>query len=211
MPIVLIELFDKSNDSSFEYVNKAVTGLLGYTPEQLLGQNFSFIFDTRSNNEVVKQIQMMKNDQSSLTYESHIKCISDNNCEKLCHITLLGMSKSGSSPTSFVFILRDEEELMKRQTEAEEAKKKSEYLLYQILPMDIVLRLNRGEKNISLVVPSATIIFIDVQRFSDYASSLSPPQTHPGKPHLPGLPQASSPTSRSLPSHAAPRLATTPP
>ena len=170
-PIISVGNYD-----GIEYVNKAVTGLLGYTPEQLLGQNFSFIFDTRSNNEVVKQIQMMKNDQSSLTYESHIKCISDNNCEKLCHITLLGMSKSGSSPTSFVFILRDEEELMKRQTEAEEAKKKSEYLLYQILPMDIVLRLNRGEKNISLVVPSATIIFIDVQRFSDYASSLSPPQ-----------------------------------
>ena len=42
--------------------------------------------------------------------------------------------------------------------------------------MDIVLRINRGESNISFSVPSATIIFIDIQRFSDYASSMSPSQ-----------------------------------
>ena len=75
---------------------------------------------------------------------------------------------------SFVVILRDETEMIKHQKIAEEAKKQSETLLYQILPRSIVIRLNQGEKDISFSVPSATIMFIDIAKFSDYAATLTP-------------------------------------
>jgi class 3 adenylate cyclase len=75
---------------------------------------------------------------------------------------------------SFVLILHDVTAIMKQQEEAEEAKAKSEKLLYEILPRDIVNRLNQGEKDITFVVESATIMFIDIQKFSDYATNLSP-------------------------------------
>jgi class 3 adenylate cyclase len=42
------------------------------------------------------------------------------------------------------------------------------------LPRDIVNRINQGEKDISFVVPSATLMFIDIVKFSDYAVHLSP-------------------------------------
>lgn len=75
---------------------------------------------------------------------------------------------------SFVIILRDETEMLKHQQIAEEAKKQSETLLYQILPRSVVIRLNQGEKDISFSVPSATIMFIDIVKFSDYAATLTP-------------------------------------
>ena len=79
-----------------------------------------------------------------------------------------------SNVESFVFILRDETQLVKQQKEAEAAKAQSENLLFQILPRDIVTRLHSGEKDISFTVQSATIIFTDVVKFSEYASGLSP-------------------------------------
>jgi class 3 adenylate cyclase len=72
--------------------------------------------------------------------------------------------------------MRDETELLKQQQEAELAKKQSEDLLYQILPRDIVARLNRGETDISFSVPSASILFCDIVKFSDYAATLTPAQ-----------------------------------
>jgi len=84
------------------------------------------------------------------------------------------MKNKSNSIESFAIILRDESLLLQHQKEAEEAKAQSENLLFQILPRDIVIKLNRGETDISFVVPSATIIFIDIVRFSEYASTLIP-------------------------------------
>ena len=42
------------------------------------------------------------------------------------------------------------------------------------MPRDIVVRINNGESDISFSVPFATIIFIDINKFSEYSSNLSP-------------------------------------
>jgi hypothetical protein len=55
----------------------------------------------------------------------------------------------------------------------EEIKKKSEQILLQILPKDIISRLNRGEKDIAFTVPLASIIFIDIVQFSKYMETLN--------------------------------------
>ena len=49
---------------------------------------------------------------------------------------------------SFVFFILDQRELVFYEKEVEEAKKKSEFLLYQILPRDIVLSLNQSDPKI---------------------------------------------------------------
>ena len=133
------------------------------------------------------QLDLMSNGQCALVYEDHFICMTDDAKEMPCGVTILGMtsgknesdgSNSGSSKgakvESFVVILRDETQLVQQQREAEAAKAQSENLLYQILPRDIVVRLNSGEKDISFTVQSASIIFTDVVRFSEYASNLSP-------------------------------------
>ena len=117
--------------------------------------------------------------------------MTDDAKEMPCGVTIFGMTSEqkassendplnngnkGAKVESFVVILRDETQLMQQQKEAEAAKAQSENLLYQILPRDIVVRINSGEKDISFTVQSASIIFTDVVRFSEYASTLTPPE-----------------------------------
>ena len=192
-----------------EIINPSVTNILGYSPDQILGQNISTIFsniseDTSSNKDqessdsnnikdlsgnaekVSNQLDLMKNGQSGLIFEGHFICITDDAKEMPCGITILGMSSQGHTlkseessqehlkVTSFVFILRDETQLIEQQKEAEASKAQSENLLFQILPRHIVTKLNSGEKDVSFTVQSASIIFTDVVKFSEYASGLSP-------------------------------------
>ena len=157
-----------------EIVNPSVSTILGYTPEQLLGQPLTVFFTEKEGEKIEKQLTLMRNGQSANTYEDHTICVTDSTNEVHCHITILGMTNSHDSVESFVIILRDETELLQHQKEAEEAKAQSENLLFQILPRSIVTRLNQGEKDISFSVPSASIIFIDIVKFSDYAALLTP-------------------------------------
>ena len=158
-----------------EIINPTVTNILGYTPDQLLGQQITTFFTPESADEVNKQVALMANGQSGAVYEKGFKCLSDSGSEVNFHTTIIGMKAEGSTDiSSFVFILTDETELLKQQKEAEEAKAKSEKLLYQILPKDVVRRLNSGEKDITYTIPHATVIFIDIVKFSEYSSNLTP-------------------------------------
>ena len=159
-----------------EIVNPEITNTLGYTPEQLLGQPISTIFSDTDGPNIIKKLEMMKKGECSTTLEERVQCVADDASIISCHLTLLGMQKQDMSINSFVIIVRDESDLIKQQKEVEAAKASSEKLLFQILPRDIVVRINSGEKDITFSVPSATIIFIDIVKFSEYTSNLSPPE-----------------------------------
>jgi len=164
-----------SKNGIVELINQSVTRLLGYAPEQLLGQSVLYVFSEQEKIKLQEQITLIKNGQSAEVYVGHTSCMTDSNYQIQCQITLLGVKSSSTNEiSSFVIILKDESELTKQQREAETAKKNSEDLLFQILPRSIVLRLNEGEKNISFSVNSASIMFIDIVKFSDYAASLTP-------------------------------------
>lgn len=167
---------------TIELCNPANTEILGFTPEQLLGQPvFSFFKEGNqdgSSGAIQKQMDLIASGQSNAFYEGHAECITDRETTVPCHVTILGIQNQRTSALeSFVVVLRDESKLLAHQKEAEEAKACSERLLFQILPRDIVVKLNAGEKDITFTVPTATILFIDIVRFSDYASTLTPEQT----------------------------------
>jgi PAS domain S-box-containing protein len=157
-----------------EIVNDAVTTVVGYSPDQLLGQNVKLLFIFPDAEKVETQMTLMQQGQSSRTFEMSVTCVTDADEQLMCHLTLLGMSGSTGGIGSFVFIMRDESELAQQHAEAEAAKAKSEQLLFQILPRGIVIRLNQGERDVSFSVPQASIIFVDIVKFSQYAAMLSP-------------------------------------
>lgn len=166
-----------SRGESIEVVNKTVSGLFGYTPEQLLGQSISAILQQEENGVLYEQMELMRNGEAALTYECHLVGRTDDDQTIPVKVTLLGIKDEKSKAAqSFVVIMRDETFSLKKKEEAEAAKKKSEDLLYQILPRDIVVRLNQGETDISFVVPSASVVFVDIVKFSDYAATLTPAQ-----------------------------------
>ncbi|EAX95332.1 Adenylate and Guanylate cyclase catalytic domain containing protein [Trichomonas vaginalis G3] len=158
-----------------EIVNKSVQGLIGYTPEQILGQHISQFFTSADEDKITNKLEMMRSGQISTFAEEDFTAVTDNNVEIPCHVTIVGIKNHNNDDlNSFAIIVRDQTALVHQMKQAEEAKAKSEKLLYQILPRDIVVQLNRGEKDITFTVNSATIIFIDIVRFSEYTVNLSP-------------------------------------
>jgi guanylate cyclase len=137
------------------------------------------LFHEKEGDKIDCQIALMTDRHSARSFETHVTCMTNTNNEVWCRLKILGMPAASDSEVveSFVMIVRDETELLQHQRAAEEAKSKSESLLFHILPHDIVLRLNQGEKEISFSVPSASIIFIDVVKFSQHAAMLSPKET----------------------------------
>lgn len=168
-------IFCTSSGGVVEIVNNSVSTLLGYKPEQLLGQKVEEFLLQKDAETFTQKMDMMRDGQISQYYEDDFTTVSDTTEEIPVHVTIIGMKKENDTKiNSFVVILRDQTMLIKQKKQAEEAKAKSERLLYQILPRDIVVQLNRGEKDISFVVPSATVVFIDINKFSEYTVNLSP-------------------------------------
>ncbi|EAY00516.1 Adenylate and Guanylate cyclase catalytic domain containing protein [Trichomonas vaginalis G3] len=161
--------------SVVEIINNSVTANLGLTPDQMLGQQIANFVGTDDQQRINQQLEMMTSGQGSSFWEDHLTLVNDKNDIVPFSVTLIGMKDEGSNEIkSFVFILRNETEEIQKRKAAEEAKAKSEKLLYQILPKDIVVRLNRGETDISFTIPSATIFFIDIVKFSNYTATLTP-------------------------------------
>jgi PAS domain S-box-containing protein len=156
-----------------DMINPAVTRAFGYTPEQLLGQLLVSLLTADQTEKIGGQMKLMAEKQSAPLFEGHTICVTDDEKEVNCSISLLAIFE-GDEVSSFVAILKDESALIKQQAEAEIAKQQSETLLYQILPRDIVARLNAGEKDISFSIASVTISFIDIVKFSEYAANLTP-------------------------------------
>ncbi|EAX94177.1 Adenylate and Guanylate cyclase catalytic domain containing protein [Trichomonas vaginalis G3] len=159
-----------------EMVNDSVNDILGYVPDQILGQQAVILFTEKDRPKVQQQMDLMQAGEAKEVFDDHFECIADDSAIIQCHVTILALSSKGEEINTYVFFISDESQILKKQEQAELAKKKSEELLFQILPRDIVFKLNQGEKDITFTVPSATIMFIDIVRFSDYAANLTPQQ-----------------------------------
>ena len=71
----------------------------------------------------------------------------------------------------FVLTTRDVTRMFVYNTLIEEERAKSDKLLASILPPSLVVRVQRGEKNISFAVQSATILFLDIVSFTPWCAS----------------------------------------
>jgi PAS domain S-box-containing protein len=168
-------IFFLNINETIEMVNSAVTSLLDYASEQLLGQHISFILPSDQSQTIFTQMSLMKDGQCSLMFEYHIRAKTDNETFIPVHVILFGMEEvSESKAKSFVIILRNELQLQLQMKKAQEAKAQSEELLYSILPRDIVTKINQGEKNISFSVSCVSVIFVDIVKFRQYSFGLSP-------------------------------------
>jgi PAS domain S-box-containing protein len=156
-----------------ELTNPSVAKVFGYTPEQVLGLPLTTLMTSDAGEKIEAQIRLMADRQAAPLFEDHTVCLSDSGVEIHCSISILAIFQ-GDEVSSYVAVLKDESALISQQKEAESAKRQSETLLYQILPRSIVTRLNAGEKDISFSIPSATVSFIDIVKFSEFASSLTP-------------------------------------
>lgn len=163
-----------NSETIIEEVNPSATKTFGFLPEQLIGQPLKMIIKGDDSNQLYNVMNLMKSGQSSLSFEAEITGTKDDDTTVPLKATLLGYASNGSeNATSFAIMMIDITEELNQKKKVEEAKKQSENLLLQILPPNIILRLNRGDKEITFTVHQSTIIFIDIEKFSNFMSSLS--------------------------------------
>jgi PAS domain S-box-containing protein len=169
-------LISLNGEGIIESLNPSATTIFGFTPEQMLGQSLKLLVnpETEGNGTLFSTMDLMKTGQAGLVYEANVIGTKDDGTRVPLKMTLLGFASNGRTADTFAVMCKDQTEEVTQKTAVKEAKKQSENLLMQILPQDIILRLNRGDRNISFTVPSATIVFMDIEKFSNYSANLSP-------------------------------------
>ena len=161
-----------------ESVNQATQKILGFNPEQLLGQDLRLIFIREDGEKIERQTQLMIKHEASQTFSAGMTCVTDAEAQVPVAVNVLGLSANRQRDVSnFVISIKDVSVLHQQQAEAAEAKRRSEQLLYEILPREVVSRLNAGERDICFVVQCTTLAFLDIARFSDFAEHLNPQET----------------------------------
>jgi PAS domain S-box-containing protein len=92
-----------------DMINPAVTKVFGYTPEQLLGQLLLSLLTQDQTEKVGAQLKLMADRHSGPFYEGHTTCLTDDEKELPCSISLLAIFENGEI-SSFVAMLKDEKD-----------------------------------------------------------------------------------------------------
>ena len=167
-----------NNEGIIEKLNPAATSIFHFTPEQMLGQHSTIILpkDDPKNKQLYYTMQLMSSGQCGLVFETELQGTRDDDTRVPIKATMIGFASDQRNADVFAIMCKDQTEEVKQKEAVEIAKKKSDDLLLKILPPDIIRRINRGEKDITMVVPSASVIFIDICQFSSYMATLSASQ-----------------------------------
>ena len=161
-----------SVDGLVEIINKSFINDYGYSTEQLVGQLIGSIFDDDSRIKIENQLKLMKNHESN-NYSEHLICITNDGRAIPSYITLFGIK---GNENNLILVIRDETVLLQKKKRLELAKKRSQDLLEQIMPQKVLMMLKQGKSEISFVVPSASVMFVDIVGFSSFSADLSPQQ-----------------------------------
>lgn len=157
-------------DGIVEIINKSCVTDYGYSTEQMVGQLIGTIFDKESRIKLENQLKLIKNHESN-NYSDHVTCYTNDGRAIPSYITLFATK---GDENSLILVVRDETILLQKKKRLELAKKQSQDLLEQIMPPKVLAMLKEGESEISFVVPSATVMFVNIVNFSGFSVDLSP-------------------------------------
>jgi guanylate cyclase len=99
--------------------------------------------------------------------------VTDHGAEVLCRVAVVVLEGAASRK---ILVVDDISRLAEDRTRAVAAKEATSKLLLAILPKPIVDRMEAGETGISFAVPVATVMFLGIVRFDEYALRFTPQQ-----------------------------------
>ncbi|OHT07042.1 adenylate cyclase, type VII [Tritrichomonas foetus] len=161
-----------------ENTNLAATTIFGYTSDQLLGQKLAQLFpaEVGQNSQIFSTIQLMISGQSKMVYEFDGTGQKDDGSSIQMRIVLIGFAENRRNADSFALVCKDLTVELRERSMVEEAKRISDHILLQLVPKEILSKLQKGEKEIAFTIPSASFCFADIEKFSAYSQSLTTPQ-----------------------------------
>jgi PAS domain S-box-containing protein len=154
-------------DGVIDWVNHALTTLLGHSPEELLGQTAGVIFTPES----LEQFEPRLEQKEAFSDEFMLR--SERGNDILCQVSLVILE---GSVNRRILVVEDISTLAEEREKAIAAKDATGRLLCAILPKPIVERLEAGESDISFSVPIITVMFLGIVQFDEYAAGFTPQQ-----------------------------------
>jgi guanylate cyclase len=164
-------------DRIIEFVNQSVSAILGYSPEQLLGQAISGIIAPSHQmrfEQMCKAVVDKTTGQRSFKIE--VLCLTDRGQELPCDFFVFVLQREKNDKERLIVSLENVSKLSQARIAAESAREQNEKLLCAILPRQIVERLDAGEREVSFSVPKATVMKFNLVRFSELQTRSTPQQ-----------------------------------
>jgi PAS domain S-box-containing protein len=131
----------RPSHGTVDSVSPALSEILGLSPEEILGQPISTLFEK----DLSDQIALLRARQSSGDmYSDEVACKSSDSTV-LCQVCIIALNGTNDQVTDFVVVIRDITKDHEARIAAEKAKHESEQLLFAIMPRSIVARLDAGQ------------------------------------------------------------------
>ncbi|OHT00620.1 hypothetical protein TRFO_32685 [Tritrichomonas foetus] len=169
-------IFYLATDGIIEGINRAVTEHLSYTSDQLIGQHIAYLVSKDDQQDVKNYVTTLLNRTDDTNLQAQVICVTATTQEVHCSLTMFLEESLQYSNKHLVFIFQNITEEIEQKNFAKEMKQRSERLLYNILPKTLVDLFVQGKSNVSMRVPSCSVMFINIARFSDISRNLSPQQ-----------------------------------
>jgi guanylate cyclase len=164
-------------EQTVDYMNQAVTAMLGYSPEQLLGQSVTICFTNEARQAFTQRIAEMNAPEGPKSWEAEMLLQTyDVKRDLLCKVVVftLDHERNGSI---YVMTIEDISKCVERKEAAARERKKSEDLWCEILPRKIVEKLGESDADIAFQVPCASVMFVNIVRFTQDSGRIGAPQT----------------------------------
>ncbi|EAY22103.1 PAS domain containing protein [Trichomonas vaginalis G3] len=160
-----------------EIVNDSIASNLDYSSDQMLGQTIINFVVEDEKQRLLDQLDLIIRSNEKEYIEDHFDLINENNELIPFKVKMMGIYNENNQISSIVLSLNNERNDLEKQNAANIAKTRSEKLLNQIIPKEILPNLSVNNRENTLVFQDATIIYIKVAAFNEYSENLSPSET----------------------------------
>ena len=151
------------NEMNITSINMSFIRIFNVNEDEFLGTNVKKFIEDNFKGEIQPLFSLGNNNQNISK-----ECIYQTNDGTEINLAITCMVIN----QQYVFTMRDVTQTVRYNNLIRIEKEKSDSLLASILPPNLVARVQKGEKNISFAVQSATIVFMDIVEFTPWCGSL---------------------------------------
>ena len=172
-------------DLTIYSINPSTSRILGIPEEEILNQKLSSLFTPPKDGDggidnFIEELKEALSGHRSLRFSCNIETVKPDGSSLSLHINITALSKKGiienlnETKTQIKYITivaRDISQSVRSKKLLKEERARSDSLLRHILPPVIADSLQKGDKDISFAVSSASIVFMDVVEFTPWCAS----------------------------------------
>lgn len=168
-------------------VNKALTAITGFTPDQILGQNITFLIpppsvssssgdDSTPTEQFLILIEDMKKDKGEDQSTLKLKLLTESGRTIIVKATILCMRKENAEIDAFTLIFRDLSVESEQKRRIKATKERVDSLLVGLVPPEVIGVIKEQKGTALFISEVSTVIFVELTGLMQYVHTMSPKQ-----------------------------------